>query len=83
MSCGCNKIVRGAVGLAKAALGVDAVPRETSTARREICLACDRSRVVSVGVGKVRQCDECGCVIAAKVKIASERCPLGKWDASS
>tara|TARA_R100000005_G_C4937161_1_gene163415 strand:+ start:685 stop:891 length:207 start_codon:yes stop_codon:yes gene_type:complete len=25
------------------------------------------------------QCRQCGCFVRAKVKVADEKCPLGKW----
>ena len=31
----------------------------------------------------MRMCGECGCMIRAKVRLASERCPRDKWEAST
>ena len=64
-------LVRGAVGVAKAATGVDRAPEETITARWESCLSCehhDRGR-----------CMRCGCFTAAKIRVASSVCPAERW----
>ena len=64
-------LVRGAVGVAKAATGVDRAPEETITARWESCLSCehhDRGR-----------CMKCGCFTAAKIRVASSVCPAERW----
>jgi hypothetical protein len=66
-------LVRGAVGVAKAALGVQAAPDETVRARWAECLACD-----SHDAGR---CTACGCFTGAKVRVAGETCPRGKWQA--
>lgn len=65
-------MVRGVVGLAKAELGMDAATPEVIAARKEVCLACRPHYDFGV-------CSACGCYLAAKVKIASEKCPDGKW----
>jgi hypothetical protein len=38
-----------------------------------ICRECDRF------FAPTRQCKECGCFLALKVKVKSQSCPLGKW----
>lgn len=64
-------LVRGAVGVAKAATGVDRAPEETITARWESCLACEHH-----DRGK---CTKCGCFTAAKIRLASSVCPADRW----
>jgi len=64
-------ILKGAVGLAKAHLGIDAADKETVESRQATCLGCDR-----FDFGK---CKECGCYLHAKVRIKSETCPIGRW----
>jgi hypothetical protein len=44
-------------------------------ARQKICASCS-SLTHTFGV---ETCRECGCVIAAKTRILSAACPLGKW----
>ena len=39
--------------------------------RVEICEACEFSGIL---------CKKCGCFIKTKICIASESCPIGKWD---
>lgn len=39
--------------------------------RLEICKQCE--------LRKGFVCGECGCVLAAKVEVEDEECPVGKW----
>lgn len=64
-------IVHGAIGLAKAGLGIDAAGRELEAKRHRICWGCDRRKGLL--------CGECGCLLMAKIKVKSEACPLSKW----
>ncbi len=80
MGC-CGQIVHGAAGLVKAVVGIDPTPPDKLTIRARECFGnapdkppCDRL----IG-DKFKRCDVCQCVIAAKIRIDSERCPLGKW----
>ena len=68
---GLARIVHGAAGLAKAALGLARATDETIADRTRLCRAC----------GDYRHgfCGRCGCLIAGKVRISSEKCPAGKW----
>ena len=45
--------------------------RELYNERHDICKGCDR---LSKG-----RCQECGCFMAAKCRLADAECPLGKW----
>lgn len=69
-------IVHGAAGIAKAVLGIDAADAETAKRREAVCGACEH---VTLTAGVLRRCEICGCALAAKVKIAGEKCPIGKW----
>lgn len=68
-------ISRGVTGLTKAGVaattGIGAADEETAKKRYDTCLACDKY--------KHWRCQECGCFISAKVRVADEKCPLGKW----
>lgn len=76
---GCKKkrdilhYLKGAVGMAKANLGIDAAPRELVDERWEICKGCPSNVYGS--------CSECGCPLAYKMAVKSETCPLDppKW----
>jgi hypothetical protein len=50
---------------------------ETLASREETCRGCDMwdSQAVN-GTGR---CRKCGCATWAKLRMASEKCPLGKW----
>jgi hypothetical protein len=64
-------LVRGAVGVAKAATGVDRAPENIITERWESCMACgDHDRGV---------CKRCGCFTPAKIRVASSVCPAERW----
>jgi hypothetical protein len=93
MGCGgcAKKVLRGAAGLAKAGLQaagvpVDAAPEDVVKARRDQCRACPHATrndgpkyAASRGLTTLSRCQLCGCVIAAKTRMASERCPDGRW----
>ena len=64
-------LVRGAVGVAKAALGVQAAPADVVRERWAACLACE-----SHDCGR---CTACGCFTGAKIRVAGESCPRGAW----
>ena len=70
---GLAKIAHGAAGLAKAAIGLERASDEAIGDRTRLCHACDKYRHGF--------CGQCGCLIAAKVRVGSEACPVGKWSA--
>jgi len=70
---GVGDIVRGAVGVAKAALGVQVAPVNAVIDRWSICSSCDQH--------DCGRCKACGCFTGAKVRVAGESCPQGKWTA--
>lgn len=45
--------------------------------RLEICNSC--KSYDAEGYGGVGGCLICGCIIPAKVRLATEQCPEGKW----
>lgn len=53
----------------------DRIPEEKALAqsRFDTCSDCPSLRK------PINQCSECGCLMNAKVKIRSARCPLNKW----
>jgi hypothetical protein len=46
---------------------------EEAQQRLNICLDCERL------VQLTKQCLECGCIMAVKVKLKNATCPLNKW----
>ena len=70
-----RRMAKGVPGLLKSELGIGIADTATIMRRRHICEACP---VYEFGV-----CDEakggCGCFLAAKVRVASESCPMEKW----
>lgn len=73
-----GRVVHGAAGLVKLTIGADAASRDVVAARVQVCDACpeltDQRRC-----GSLLKKTTCGCYVDAKARIASERCPLGKW----
>ena len=68
---GLKEIVKGGAKLLKSELGLDRASEETIASRRSICEGCPQ---FDFGV-----CNSCGCYLAAKVRLTSEKCPEGKW----
>ncbi len=87
----CGRLVHGAMGLIKAAahcvgIGVDKTPPELVILRRDQCRACDCSTknpdpqyATTSGLTTKSRCLDCGCLIAAKIRVNSESCPQDKW----
>lgn len=44
-----------------------------SEGRYAKCLVCPEFKKLT------KRCGKCGCYLPAKVKVPSEKCPLGKW----
>jgi hypothetical protein len=68
-----RRAVSGAAGLAAEAFGVGAADRATAEARWATCMTCAR-----FDLGKCAA-KGCGCHLSAKVRIARETCPIGRW----
>ena len=70
-----KQFAKGVPGAIKANFGADQSPFTVIQDRREVCNNCD---LYDFGI-----CDQekggCGCVLAWKVRVASESCPKGKW----
>lgn len=61
--------------------GFATTPPEILASREATCLECpewDAAAMNSTG-----RCRKCGCSTWAKLRMATERCPLGKWEAVS
>lgn len=46
---------------------------EEASNRYEVCLECPKL------IKSTKQCKECGCFMALKVKLKNATCPIGKW----
>lgn len=84
----CGKVVEGAVGLTKAALGIGLASPQTIKERRDKCRACEHAtrsakpqHAAAGGLTSLSRCQLCGCVIVAKTRLAEKRCPDGRWEA--
>jgi hypothetical protein len=59
--------------------GFATTPPEALASREATCRACpewDAAALNSTG-----RCRKCGCSTWAKLRMATERCPIGKWEA--
>jgi len=78
------EIFNAAGRVATAALDGDTVivRGDTAAARLEVCAGCPVASVIA-GTGNALWCDirkgGCGCILSVKARLATERCPLGKW----
>lgn len=66
-----ERVVKGSIGLAKVALGVDRSTDALIESRKAICEECPWL------TGST--CQKCGCLYRAKIRLASEECPINKW----
>jgi hypothetical protein len=63
------------------ASGFATTPPAILAARESTCRACPEWDATALnGTGR---CRKCGCSTWAKLRMATERCPLGKWEAVS
>ena len=61
--------------------GAPPTPPEVLAEREATCRACDQWDAAALnGTGR---CRKCGCSTWAKLRMATESCPLGKWKAVS
>lgn len=67
--------IKGAAGLLKAERGKDRADDRTIAARQFICEGCEDH----FDFGRCTGSGGCACYLWAKVRIASEACPLTKW----
>lgn len=44
-----------------------------SEERRQVCQSCDQLSTYNI-------CNQCGCFMPMKVKLAAAKCPLQKWN---
>ena len=61
--------------------GFTATPPETLAQREATCRACPEWDATALN--NTGRCRKCGCSTWAKLRMATERCPLGKWEAIS
>ena len=68
-----GKIAHGAMGLAKASIGIDYPGDDVVKKRWDICKSCE--------FFKLWQCTDCKCFVPGKIRVKSEFCPIQKWKA--
>lgn len=61
--------------------GFAATPPEILATREATCRACDQWDAAALNA--TGRCRKCGCSTWAKLRMATERCPLGRWEAVS
>lgn len=70
---GAAQVAHGVVGTAQAYFETDLPPESVISERYAICARCE--------LHNFGQClhSSCGCFVGAKIRVASEQCPEGKW----
>jgi len=61
--------------------GFTTTPPEILAERTDTCRACDQWDAAALN--NTGRCRKCGCSTWAKLRMATERCPLGKWEAAT
>ena len=61
-----------------ASSGFTTTPPEALATREATCKACPEWDAQALN--KTGRCRKCGCSTWAKLRMATERCPLGKWE---
>lgn len=79
MGC-CHTISSGVAGVTKAvALPQTWAEPEVIEERRRICRSCPMASPCKLAPDKKCWCTVCHCALKLKTKVASEKCPEGKW----
>ncbi len=76
---GCASCLKGAVGIAKSVVGVDRAPSAEVVRRLAVCGACEQGVPCKRDSSRACRCSVCRCALSLKTRVASERCPLGRW----
>jgi hypothetical protein len=61
--------------------GFATTPPEALATREATCRACPEWDAAALNA--TGRCRKCGCSTWAKLRMATERCPIGKWEATS
>jgi hypothetical protein len=70
-----SSLANAAIHWAKA--GFELTSDEAFTNRLDICKSCEFWDFT--GFANTGRCQKCGCSTQAKLRMASEKCPVGKW----
>jgi predicted Zn-ribbon and HTH transcriptional regulator len=62
-----------------ASSGFATTPPEALATREATCRACPEWDAAALNA--TGRCRKCGCSTWAKLRMATERCPIGKWEA--
>jgi len=62
-----------------ASAGFATTPPEILATREATCSACPEWDATALNA--TGRCRKCGCSTWAKLRMATERCPIGKWEA--
>lgn len=73
------RAVGAAVAIAKVAVRIEPTEPETLARRIATCQACPSGCFIESPAKCDRSKGGCGCFLAAKWRIAGERCPKGHW----
>ena len=76
-----DRISGGIRGLTSAALGTEPPGTEVLAERSAQCFGVPGFSSACPALGMSALCRVCGCLAMAKIRVASQECPLGKWGA--
>ena len=66
-----RSLIKGGAKLLQSELGIKSAEESLIIDRRNFCESCEH---YDFGV-----CNQCGCFCSAKVRLKSEKCPIGIW----
>lgn len=69
-------VLKGIIGRAKVAGGIDRAPAWLHADRLALCMRCPALDGSVLDGGR---CRDCGCPVDLKARVKAERCPRGRW----
>jgi hypothetical protein len=72
-------ILHGALGLLQSRMHIGIASLEVIAKRRSICQSCPEALPCKGSIRIKCKCSVCGCQLNDKIRLNSEKCPLGKW----
>lgn len=74
-----RRVAHGMLGLVRARLGLGRAADVVIEHRRAVCRRCEQAVPCRHATTRMCACAICGCRLHAKIVLADETCPLGRW----
>lgn len=74
-----RRVGHGLVGLVRARLRLNRAADAVIERRRAACRRCEHAIPCRQAATRMCACAVCGCRLRAKIVLADESCPLGRW----